>query len=105
MITLPNLPYGLNDLDPYISKETIEYTTTKNTIKHMWIILMNLFHEWNLKENHSKKSLKVHQLDHIFNNAAQIWNHTFYWESLTPEKNTLSQTDFKKLIERKMGQC
>ncbi len=39
----------------------------------------------------------------VFNNAAQIWNHTFYWESLTPEKNTLSQTDFKKLIEEKWG--
>ncbi|EDN66299.1 Superoxide dismutase [Beggiatoa sp. PS] len=80
--TLPALPYEKNALEPHISKETLEFhygkhhqtyvTNLNNLIKGTEFADMSL-------EDIVKKSSGG-----IFNNAAQIWNHTFYWNSLSP---------------------
>jgi Fe-Mn family superoxide dismutase len=80
--TLPALPYELNALEPHISKETLEFhhgkhhqtyvTNLNNLIKGTEFADMSL-------EDIVKKSSGG-----IFNNAAQIWNHTFYWNCLSP---------------------
>src|SRR5476649_833153 len=81
--TLPALPYALDALAPHISKETLEY----NYGKHHQTYVTNLnnlikgteFKNANLEDTVKKSS------GGIFNNAAQIWNHTFYWNSLKPK--------------------
>ena len=80
--TLPALPYELNALEPHISKETLEFhhgkhhqtyvTNLNNLIKGTEFADMSL-------EDIVKKSAGG-----IFNNAAQIWNHSFYWNCLSP---------------------
>lgn len=80
--TLPALPYALDALAPMISKETIEF----HYGKHHQTYVTNLnnlvkgteFEAMSLDEIIKKSSAG------IFNNAAQIWNHTFYWNSLAP---------------------
>ena len=80
--TLPALPYALDALAPHISKETLEFhygkhhqtyaTNLNNLIKGTEFEAMGL-------DDIVKKSSGG-----IFNNSAQIWNHTFYWNSLAP---------------------
>jgi len=79
---LPALPYGKNRLLPHISEETLEF----HYGKHHQTYVTNLnnlvpgteFEGLSLEEIISKSS------GPIFNNAAQVWNHTFYWNSLIP---------------------
>lgn len=80
---LPPLPYALNALQPYISQETLEY----HYGKHHQTYVTNLN---NLTANteYAGKSLEdviKTSSGGIFNNAAQVWNHTFYWHSLSPQ--------------------
>lgn len=80
--TLPALPYELNALEPHISKETLEFhhgkhhqtyvTNLNNLIKDTEFADMSL-------EDIVKKSSGG-----MFNNAAQVWNHSFYWNCLSP---------------------
>jgi Fe-Mn family superoxide dismutase len=80
--TLPPLPYAIDALAPSISQETLEY----HYGKHHQTYVTNLnnlikgteFENLSLEENIKKSS------GGIFNNSAQVWNHTFYWNSLTP---------------------
>ena len=79
---LPELPYAQNLLEPHISAETIEYHYGKHHATYV-TNLNNLipgteFEEMSLEEIIGKSS------GGIFNNAAQIWNHTFYWNCLSP---------------------
>jgi len=79
---LPALPYATNRLVPYISEETLEF----HHGKHHQTYVTNLnnlvpgteFADLTLEEIIVKSS------GPIFNNAAQVWNHTFYWNSLKP---------------------
>lgn len=81
--TLPPLPYALDALAPTISKETLEYHYGKH---HQTYVnnLNNLiqgteFADMSLEDTIRKSS------GGIFNNAAQVWNHTFYWHCLSPK--------------------
>jgi len=86
---LPALPYAANALAPIISEETISY----HYAKHHQAYVTNLN---GLLEGTGLEHLTLDELlavqdkwpsekrTGIFNNAAQVWNHTFYWESLTP---------------------
>ncbi len=81
--TLPELPYAKTALAPHISAETLDY----HYGKHHQTYVTNLnnlipgteFEKMPLEEIIMKSS------GGIFNNAAQIWNHTFYWHSLSPQ--------------------
>lgn len=85
--TLPKLPYEKNALEPYISKETIDYHYDKH--HQGYVNKLNA-----LTENtpFAKKSLEeiILTTDNpgIFNNAAQVFNHTFYWHCMTPNRQT-----------------
>ncbi len=80
--TLPKLPYALDALQPTISKETLEYHYGKH---HQAYVnnLNNLIKETEFA-NASLEDTILKSSGGIFNNAAQIWNHTFYWHCLTP---------------------
>jgi Fe-Mn family superoxide dismutase len=84
---LPNLPYGQDSLMPYLTAETLDYHHKKH---HQTYVtnLNNLLAEHPLK-NKTLEAI-IHEasssgLNAIFNNAAQVWNHTFYWHSMKPK--------------------
>lgn len=79
---LPPLPYALNALQPILSQETLEYHYTKH---HQAYVnnLNNLIKDTEFA-NASLEDIIQKSSGGIFNNAAQVWNHTFYWHSMTP---------------------
>lgn len=80
--TLPSLPYALDALAPHISKETLEY----HHGKHHAAYVNNLNNLVKGTENESKslEDIIKNSSGGMFNNAAQVWNHTFYWNSMSP---------------------
>ena len=79
--TLPALPYAQDALAPHISAETLQY----HYGKHHQAYVTNLNKLTN--DNADNKSLEdiIHAASGgLFNNAAQVWNHTFYWHCLSP---------------------
>ena len=84
---LPPLPYAKNALAPVISEETIEYHYGKH--HQAYVTNLNKLVENTPNANLGLEELirKVHGQTNekkVFNNAAQVWNHTFYWHSLSP---------------------
>lgn len=87
MFKLPPLPYKKSDLSPFLSEEQISF----HYEGHHRAYIDNLN-----KELQNNPQLKAKSLEEIiltssgktFDNAAQIWNHTFYWSSLSPEHMT-----------------
>jgi len=80
---LPPLPYALDALQPHISQETLEYHHGKH---HKAYVdnLNNLVPNTEFA-NQSLEEIILHAgSGPIFNNAAQVWNHTFYWHCMTP---------------------
>jgi superoxide dismutase, Fe-Mn family len=82
---LPSLPYALDALAPILSKETLEYHFGKH---HKAYVdkLNELIPDTEFADLSLEEIIKKAPPGPIFNNAAQVWNHTFYWRSLTPEK-------------------
>ena len=81
-IELPALPYARDALAPHISAETIDYHYGKH--HNSYVVNLNKMIEGT---DHAQKSLEdiIRSSEGgVFNNAAQIWNHTFYWNSLSP---------------------
>lgn len=80
--TLPPLPYAMDALSPHISKETLEYHYGKHHNAYVnnlnKLIVDTEFANLSLDEIIKKAK------GGIFNNAAQVWNHTFYWHCLSP---------------------
>jgi Fe-Mn family superoxide dismutase len=79
---LPDLPYSKNALEPHISAETIEYHYGKHHAAYA-NNLNNLIGGTEF-EKASLEDIILKSSGGIFNNAAQIWNHTFYWNCLKP---------------------
>jgi Fe-Mn family superoxide dismutase len=79
---LPALPYAKDALAPHISEETLEYHYGKH---HQTYVdkLNGLVKDTELASKSLEEIVKTAQ-GGIFNNAAQIWNHTFYWHCLSP---------------------
>jgi Fe-Mn family superoxide dismutase len=79
---LPALPYSKNALEPHISAETLEYHYGKH--HQTYVTNLNNLIPGTEFENMSLEDIVKKSSGGIFNNAAQIWNHTFYWNSLSP---------------------
>src|SRR5262245_44461839 len=80
---LPPLPYSLDALSPHISPETLEYHYGKH--HQAYVNNLNALIEGKPEEKQSLEELIKSQSGAIFNNAAQVWNHTFYWHSMAPK--------------------
>ncbi len=80
--TLPALPYELNALEPHISKETLEFHYGKH--HQAYVTNLNNLVAGTEFENASLEDVVKKSSGGVFNNAAQVWNHTFYWNSLSP---------------------
>ena len=79
---LPELPYAKNALEPHISQETLEYHYGKH--HQAYVNKLNDLTPGTKFENASLEDIILKSDGVIFNNAAQIWNHTFYWNSMSP---------------------
>ena len=91
-IQLPPLPYEMDALQPHISRETLEY----HYGKHHKAYVDNL-NKLIPNTEYADKSLEeiIFSADGpIFNNAAQVWNHTFYWHCLKPKRRRRAQRRF-----------
>lgn len=83
MFTLPQLPWAKDALEPTISKETIEYHYGKH--HQAYVDKLNKLVPGTEFEDATLEEIVKKSKGDIFNNGAQVWNHTFYWESLTPD--------------------
>ena len=81
-IELPALPYARDALKPHISEETIDFHYGKH--HKSYVNKLNGMIEGTDLDNQSLESIVRSSDGGVFNNAAQIWNHTFYWNSLSP---------------------
>lgn len=79
---LPPLPYAKNALQPHISEETLEFHYGKH--HNTYVTKLNGLIAGTDLENKSLEEIVKSSEGGVFNNAAQIWNHTFYWHSLSP---------------------
>lgn len=79
---LPALPYEKNALEPHISAETLEYHYAKHHATY--VTKLNGLIEGTPNASKSLEEIIKSSDGGVFNNAAQIWNHTFYWHSLSP---------------------
>jgi Fe-Mn family superoxide dismutase len=99
--TLPPLPYDKNALAPHISAETLEY----HHDKHHAAYVTNLN---KLIDGKPEASLSLEEIIRtseggIFNNAAQVWNHTFYWSCMKPNGGGQPTGDLAQAITRDFG--
>ena len=105
-ITLPALPYPQNALDPVISANTLGFHYGKHHKTYVdtlnKLIAGSEFDDMPLEQIVKETSGKP---DHaaIFNNAAQVWNHTFYWRSLKPKGGGEPPAALKRLLESSFG--
>jgi Fe-Mn family superoxide dismutase len=80
---LPKLPYALDALEPYISKRTIEFHYGKH--HQAYVNNLNKLIVGTEFENASLDDIVRKAGAGIFNNGAQVWNHTFYWNCMKPQ--------------------
>jgi Fe-Mn family superoxide dismutase len=104
--TLQPLPYGENDLDPVISGRTLSFHYGKHHkgyIDNLNKLIVNTqFAGMSLEEIIINTAGKTDKTS-IFNNAAQTWNHAFYWHSLTPRGGGEPPAGLKRRIEGSFG--
>ena len=101
MIELPKLPYKRDALEPHISQKTIDFHYGQHHAAY--VKNLNNLIENSKFENMSLEDIIRNSEGAIFNNAAQVWNHTFYWHCMTPEKGCQPQALLLKTIERDFG--
>lgn len=101
MIKLPKLPYELDEFEPHFSKEAMEFHRNKHHqgyvdnlnkliqgTKYAGMDFDQVYYESSLKQSKDESV--------IFDNAAQIWNHTFYFEGITP----LDEDDMPEVVNQ-----
>ena len=103
---LPTLPYGKNALAPHISENTINYHYGKHHQAYV-TNLNNLISGTDLADKSLEEIIKISANDKtkagIFNNSAQVWNHTFYWHSMKPNGGGKPSGEVLKHIESDFG--
>ncbi len=82
-IELPPLPYADDALDPHISERTISFHYGKHHAAYV-NNLNGLIEGTNLADSSLEDIVTSAEPGGLFNNAAQVWNHTFYWHSMKP---------------------
>lgn len=99
--SLPPLPYEKNALAPHISEETLEYHYGKH--HQTYVTNLNNLTAGTELESKSLEDLIRTQKGGIFNNAAQVWNHTFYWNSLSPHSGGTPKGKIAEAIDKSFG--
>lgn len=98
---LPPLPYAMDALQPHISKETLEFHYGKH--HQAYATNLNNLIKGTEFENLPLEDIIKKSSAGIFNNSAQIWNHTFYWNSLSPKGGGKPSGALAAAIDKKWG--
>jgi Fe-Mn family superoxide dismutase len=99
--TLPPLPYAKNALEPHISAETLEFHYGKH--HQTYVDKLNGLVPGTEFEGKSLEDIVKKSSGGVFNNAAQIWNHTFYWNSLSPNGGGEAKGAVAEAINKAFG--
>jgi Fe-Mn family superoxide dismutase len=98
---LPELPWANDALAPHISAETIEYHYGKH--HNAYVTKLNAGIKGTEFEDMSLEDIIMKSSGGIFNNAAQVWNHTFYWNCLAPNAGGAATGAVADAINAKWG--
>jgi Fe-Mn family superoxide dismutase len=98
---LPALPYAKDALSPHISVETLDFHHGKH--HNAYVANLNKLLEGKPEANKSLEDVIMTSEAGVFNNAAQIWNHTFYWKSMKPNGGGQPSGDLLAAINRDFG--
>jgi Fe-Mn family superoxide dismutase len=85
-IVLPPLPYSRDALEPHMSRETLDYHYGKH--HKAYVDKVNELIKGTEHADDSLEELVMHSSGTLFNNAAQVWNHNFFWNCLTPKQQS-----------------
>ncbi len=106
MVTIPELPFTKDALEPYISSRTLDFHYGKH--HNAYVVNTN-----KLLENHALKDKTLEEIIRgttgdssqagLFNNAAQVWNHTFYWNSIKPKGGGKPTGKIADRIDKDLG--
>jgi Fe-Mn family superoxide dismutase len=99
--SLPELPYAQNALEPVISEKTISFHYGKHL--QTYVNNLNGMIEGTEFENANLETIVKKSIGPMFNNAAQTWNHTFYFLSLTPNRGSVPSDKLAKAIDSAFG--
>lgn len=99
--TLPPLPFEKNALAPNMSEETLEYHYGKH--HQTYVTNLNKLIPGTEFENLPLEEIVKKASGGVFNNAAQVWNHTFFWNSLTPKSSGAPAGALADAINAKYG--
>jgi len=100
--TLPKLPYALDALAPHISRETFEYHYGKHHQAYV-TNLNTLIKDTDYADLSLEAIIKKASAGGVFNNAAQVWNHTFFWHSMKPDGGGSPAGGLAEAINAKWG--
>jgi len=98
---LPQLPYAMDALEPFISKQTLEFHYGKH--HQAYVTNLNKLVPGTEFENATLEEIIRKATGGIFNNGAQIWNHTFYWHCLKPNGGGEPSGKLAEAIVQKFG--
>jgi len=99
--TLPPLPYAKDALAPHLSAETLEFHHGKH--HNAYVVNLNKLTDGKPEASKSLEDVIMSSDGGVFNNAAQIWNHTFFWNSMKPNGGGEPTGALKAAIERDFG--
>ncbi len=99
--SLPPLPYDKNALAPHLSAETLEYHHDKHHAGY--VNTLNKLIDGKPEAAMSLEEIIKSSQGPVFNNAAQIWNHTFYWSCMKPNGGGAPTGDLAQAITRDFG--
>lgn len=98
---LPALPYAKDALEPHISAETLDYHYSKH--HNTYVVNLNNLLPGSGFEGKSLEEIVKTSSGGIFNNAAQVWNHTFYWNCLAPNGGGEPTGELAEAINKSFG--
>ena len=102
---LPDLPYELGALEPHVSAKTLEYHHGKHHqgyIDKLNKAIANTAYEDMALDSIIVRSHRTTH-DNVYNNAAQAWNHSFYWDCMTPQPSAEPTGEFLQAIDSTFG--
>ncbi|QDZ26970.1 superoxide dismutase [Fe] [Noviherbaspirillum sp. UKPF54] len=99
--TLPPLPYAKDALQPHMSQETLEYHYGKH--HQTYVTNLNNLIKGTEFENASLEDIVKKSSGGLFNNSAQVWNHTFFWNCLKPNGGGAPTGAMADAINQKWG--
>lgn len=101
-VELPNLPYAMDELAPHISPDTLEYHYGKH--HRAYVTNLNKLIADSVWDDKSLDDIIYDTSDQaVFNNAAQAWNHSFYWNCLSPTGGGTPKGKLASALDKEFG--